>query len=527
MYKVSNEYKEAVYAFRRKSRGRVTFDISDVTARGDVKSITTTPQSDLSDKNQLINKKREQSVNIATWEKDRFKLDGSFSFADDVMANNGELGFVSDNLSNENGEFTLQPTLTFTFNDPHSSMGITLTFDVFNEEYAKEFIINAYGGANNLILSKHVVDNDLVQLAVIGQFYLYKKIEVIIIKWSKPYRRARVVEVDFGVVRVYTDKSLISMNYIEEMDIISRNISAAEFKFTVDNLNKEFNILNPEGFYKFLQERQVATPEIGVVTGPITEYIPLGQFYLRDWISDEGSYTCTFTARNIIDIMDSYDYENLAAKSNYSLYQMLIDIFIICKVTNYYIDSALQNITTKALVKKTTCRNVLQMIAMVGMCNVYVDRLGKLYVKQSPLAIGDPVDTIALKDMPKEPQIKLDNIIKRIEVLYYATLDTHSLYFEEVPDVKEGENIKVENNTLINTLTQATNVAKWVLRQLNYRAMYTANWRQNPAHELNDVVIMEDIYNQNKKAILTKIELSYQGYLEGRTEARGLIEYAD
>lgn len=529
MHNVSNEYKEAVYAPRRKTRGRVTFDISDVTARGDVNSITTSPQSLISDKQQLINKKREQSINIATWERDRFKLDGSFSFADDSMANNGELGFVSGNLSDENGEFVLQPTLVFTFNDTHSSMGITLTFDVPNNEYAKEFIINAYDGANNLILTKNVVDNDSVQVAEIGQFYLYKKIEIIIIKWCKPYRRARVVEVDFGVVRVYADDKLITMNYTEEMDIISKNIPAAEFKFTVDNLNKEFNILNPEGFYKFLQERQLVTPEVGVVIGDIdgagatTEFIPLGEFYLMDWISDEGSSTSTFTARNIIDIMSSYDYENLEAKSNYSLYNMTVDIFNLCKVTNYYIDPALQSILTNGLVKKTNCRNVLQMIAMAGMCNVYVDRLGKLFVKKSPLAIGEPIDTISLKDMPKDPQIKLDSVVKRVEVLYYSNFDTNSLYFEEAPYVKEGENIKIENNTLINTLAQATNVARWLLRQLKYRAMYTANWRQNPAHELKDVVIMEDIYNQNNKAILTKVELTYQGYLEGKTEARGMV----
>lgn len=528
MHSTSNEYKEAIYAPRRMTKGRVTFDISDVTARGDVNDITTTPQFIISNKDQLVNKKREQSINIATWERNRFKLNGSFSFADDVISNNGELGFVSDKLCDENGFFQIEPTIVFAFNEYHSSMGITITFDVLNEEYATEFIINAYDDADNLILSKHVADNDLIQVSEIGQFNMYKKIEVIIIKWCKPYRRARVIEVDFGVVRVYTDNNLIKMDYIEEMDIASRNISAAEFKFTIDNLKKEFNIMNPEGFYKFLQERQLVTPEIGIVTGDIddagavTEFIPLGEFYLRNWTSDQESST-TFTARNIIDIMDSYDYENLVAKDNYSLYQMLIDIFTICNVINFEIDIALQDILTNGLVKKTTCRNVLQMIATVGMCNVYIDRLGKLHVKQSPLALGEAIDTIALKDMPKEPQIKLDNIVKKVEVSYYSNLDTNSLYIEEDSNVKEGESIKVENNTLINTLAQATNVAKWILGQLNYRAIYGANWRQNPAHELNDVVVIEDIYNQNKNAVITKIDISYQGYLEGRTEARGMI----
>ena len=523
MQNVSNEYKEAVYASTRTTKGRVTFDISDVTARGDVGDISSTAESAISDKQQLINRKREQSLNLATFEPNRFKLDGSFVFPDDSNVNNGELGFVSDNLSEANGDFILYPTLTFTFGEAHSSMGITVTFDVLNNEYATNFTIDAYDGSNNLVLSKEIVNNEIDQVASIGQYFLYKKIEITIKKWSKPYRRSRVVEVDFGIVKIYTDKNLIKMSLVEEMDIIAKNLPSAEFKFTVGNANKDFNILNPDGFYKFLQQRQNVVPEIGVVTGLTTEYVQLGNYYLMDWTSDEGSLTATFTARNIIDIMSSNDYENLVAKSGYSLYDMAVDIFNICGVANYEIDVSLQSIMTNGLVKKTNCRNVLQFISIAGMCNIYLDRGDKLILKQNPLLMNDAVDTISLHDMPKEPQIKLDKVVKSATVYYYSNLDTQLLYTESNVEVNDGDNLKLENNTLINTLTQAANVAKWILKQMNYRAIYTANWRQNPAHEINDVVIVEDSYSQNKKAILTKIELTYQGYLEGKTEARGLV----
>lgn len=517
---VSNEYKQNIYAPERQTKGRVTFDISDVTARRDVNDISTTTESIISNKQQLINQKREQSINIVTWEPNRFKLDGSFSFADDSMANNGELGFVSDNLSDVNGDFTLFHTLVFTFNDTHSSMGITVTFDVFNNEYATDFTINAYDEFNNLILSKDIIDNDKSQVATIGQFYQYKKIEIIIKKWSKPYRRCRAVEVDFGIVKIYTDDNLIKMTYIEEMDIITKNLPAAEIKFIVENANRDFNILNPDGFHKFLQERQQVIPEIGVVTGPSTEYIELGKYYLMDWTSDEGSLTATFTARNVIDIMTSYDYENLTVKSNYTLYDMAEDIFTLCGVINYEIDVALQSISTNGLVKKNNCRNILQLIAIAGMCNVYVDRDSKLIIKQSPLVLGDSVDIIDMDNMYKEPKIELDKIVKSVEVAYYNDINTKQLI--TINNTDKGEALKVDN-TLINTVGHATNVANWILSQRNYRAIYTANWRGNPAHELNDVVIIEDAYNQNNKSIITKIELTYQGYLEGKTEARGMV----
>lgn len=40
----------------------------------------------------------------------------------------------------------------------------------------------------------------------------YQKIEIIFIKTANPYRRVRLLEIDFGVIKTYQDESLISMN---------------------------------------------------------------------------------------------------------------------------------------------------------------------------------------------------------------------------------------------------------------------------------------------------------------------------
>jgi len=519
MYNTSNEFKEAIYSPTRTVKGRVTFDISDVTAVGDMLSITSTEESIISDVQQSSNLIRDFGYNLATFETNRFKLDGSFSFPDDVIVDNGEMGFVSNNLSNYNGEFILQPTLTFIFNTTHSSAGITLSFDTNNNEYATEFTINAYDGSNNLILSNEVIGNTSNQIAVIGQFFLYEKVEVIIKKWSKPFRRARVVEVSFGVVKIYKDENLISIKLQEDMDITSFNIPTSELNFSIENSNREFNILNPDGFHKFLQERQMVTSEIGVLVGSKVEYVKLGNFYLVDWVSEEGSLISSFTANNILDLMSNYDYENLSPKTGYNLYQMLEEIFLICEVTDYQIDIALQSITTKGLVKKNNCRNILQMIAVAGMSNVYIDRNGKLIIK--PIILGTEVGTIDMDNMYMEPQIKLDKIVKNVEVKYYSDISTNLTTL--VSNADEGEVLKVDN-TLINTITHANDVANWVLNQRNYRAMYSASWRGDPSQELSDIMIIEDNYNVNNKSIVTNIDINYEGYLKGNIKSRGLVE---
>ncbi len=515
MYNTSTEYKENVYAAIRETKARVTFDFSDVTALSDVTTINTPTQFALSNKLQLIDRNRELN-NLATFEPNRFKLDGSFSFAD--INNLGEVGFCGNELCDSEGIFVNNQVLEFILSgNQHSSAGITLTFDVLNDEYAVNFIVKVYNGA---VLTKtvEVTNNTEAQPIILGPFDNYSKIEIVISKWNKGHRRCRVVELDFGFVRVYTDNSLIKLNYIEDLDLTSSQMASSELKFTFDNSNKEFNILNPNGFYKYLQERQKLLAEIGVVIGGVIEYVPLPEMLLKDWQSDEGSLTTTFTARWILDKMAGYFYENLTAKSNYTLYDLTVAIMAICGIQDYIIDNSLKNIPTLALVEKTDCKTILQMIAIAGCCVVYVSRDNKIVIE--PVSIQNTaVDMIDLDNMYKVPAIALDEIVKSIEVSYYADLDTNTIVTVN-NNVTEGKVLTV-NNTLVNTQVRATAVANWLLTQKNLRAIYIANWRGNPAQELGDIIDIESGFNLTKRTLLTKTELEYAGYLRGKSELRG------
>jgi hypothetical protein len=522
MNTTSQRYKDSIYAPARSMVGKVTFDISDVTAAGDVSSITTTTEDTISNKAQLINKVRDFNYNLATMETNRFKLDGTFSFPDSTTANNGETGFCSSVLCAIDGTFSPFQILTFNFGSTHSSLGISITFDRLNNEYATDFNVSAYDASNSLITSVDVTGNTSVLSTPVGQLANYKKIVVTIKKWSKGDRRARVLEVDFGIVRVYTDSSLVSMGLVEEMDIMTATVPSAEFKFTVDNSSREFNILNPTGFYKYLQQRQQVIGEIGVevATGQY-EYVTLGNYLLWEWKSDEGSLTSTFTARTNLDLMSSFEYENLTPSTK-TLYQLAVDLFSLCGVTNYSIDTALQSITTNSLVRKTNCKTILQMVAIAGRANIYVTRGNIITIKQLPSTLGSPLDTIAMDSQYQEPQIELDRVVKQVNVTYWSDLNT-STVVSVTSSATSGDTLKLDGNTLINTSTQAAAVANWILAQKEFRAIYKANWRGNPAHELADVVAFENTYDQLLGAFVTRNEINYAGYLSAKTEARGVV----
>ena len=67
----------------------------------------------------------------------------------------------------------------------------------------------------------------------------------------------------------------------------------------------------------------------------------------------------------------------------------------------------------------------------------------------------------------------------------------------------------------------ADKVAEWFIREINYNAIYTINWRQNPALECADMILVEDSFDAEKQTRIIKQEFNYKGYLEGVTESRG------
>src|SRR5690606_28609111 len=119
-------------------------------------------------------------------------------------------------FSGPDGTFSPPQTMEFTFTQPHSSIGLTITFDEPANEYATDFDIVVYDGSNNVIKTFNVRGNDQARWVIDNQpMANYRRIVVTLLKWCKPDRRAKVVEMSFGVIRVYDDNSLIKVSLVE------------------------------------------------------------------------------------------------------------------------------------------------------------------------------------------------------------------------------------------------------------------------------------------------------------------------
>lgn len=539
MYPVTQDYNNEIFNVPRQILGRVTFDISPVNIENDIPAITTTSDFALADKNQLIDNIRTQSLYLITWETGRTILDGRFTFPSDNAVERGQVGWVSDEITIPNTSFDLVPSttlypstnlfpsstvsqnVTLQFSNSYTSAGITITFDPLLNEYASDFSIFAYNSSNALVFTQNVVGNTLSQYVLQSQIANYNKLEIKIYKWCLANRRARIVEIDPGVVLTYTNTDLIRFNSTEEMDPLSNTIVIPEFQFTANNISGTFDILNPTGIYSYLQLRQRIQAELGLVIDESrTEWVPVGTYYLSEWKSDPGALTATFTGRSLLDLLDNDVFEQLTPQTGYSLYDLIEDILLTANITSYQIDTSLQTVSTNGLIESVSCRQALQYAITAGRANVFVTRDNKVKVQVYNTS-QTLVKSITLDDMFEEPEIEAGKPVYSVQVFYYSAIgvETGSYVKTEAGNAK-GEVIVLQNNYFINTASQAQAVAEWLYAVRNNNKVFTVDYRGNQALELNDRFIAENRYNQTQEIVMIKNELTYEGYLTGRIEGR-------
>lgn len=547
MLEVSAKYKNKIYTqdSARHFKGEVLFELLDVNAYEDAAvSPTTGTEASFSRTDQVVDKRRVASHKYASFEKDFLRLDGSFVLPPKPDQGEFKIGWWSTELSREDRTFPDMEGITILFSEPHNSAGLTISFSERTNEYATDFLVcvfDEYGGE----LAYHTVRGNKEATYVLeDNFDGFSAIMIIVDEWSHPGRRAKITAVDFGLMQTFSNEDLVNFTVTEEINVVGESLPVNALRFTVDNSDKIYNILNPEGHYRFLMERQEvwATLSLEVEPGNF-ESVNMGKFYLKEWKSDEGALTTTFTAFGIFDILEGVMYEGYGETN---LYDLAVDVLTNAGIYEFIIDEELKEITTHGFYELIDSRKALYYIGMAGKAIVKENRDGIVEVQQFRtldsgtkyiLFTGNDVYTggstypavnqgydmknITFKNVYGEPQIKLDQLVGTVMmVVQNFETGTKTTYTLRDTSVRNGVTVKHEN-PLIVTEERALDIAQWIMAERSLRALYEINWRQNPALECGDQVLVEDSYNAKKQSRITKQIFDFASTLSGRTETRG------
>lgn len=437
MLAVSDKFKAAIVAPSRKTTVNVRFEVLDNDAWLD-NTKTATSQASISRLEQLTNRVRKTQGALASFEPDRWKLDGSFVIPPrPEEAVETEVGWWSSTFCDTDGYFAPAEGVTITCGTLYNAAGLTITFDPAANEYARDFTATIYGASDEIIHQEVVTDNTKASYRIERNLPLLFRVQLDITRWSTGQRRAKVLEIDFGLVEDYGEAELINMSIINELDPTGATLPAGELRFVLDNLDKRFNILNPTGLYYFLQERQRVMVEMGADIGGTFEMVPAGTYYLTEWKSDHGRLTASFTARDAIDLLAQGTYRK-GRLEVVNAYDLIEEIILDAGINVLYtIDAALKDVYLLACVPLVSHREAAQLVALASRAVIRLSRQGRLLVER--LAVTPPVGSIDFDNTYTTPSIKLDPLINcvRVDISSYRLKGNAEVYKGAV--VADGE----------------------------------------------------------------------------------------
>lgn len=511
MQTVSQEWKDNQQQhFVSESFAEVKLTIADPDAMADA-STAADSEEPFSHAAELVSELLREPVKYATLEHNIWNLDGSCVILPD--SDYGEQGYIGAELCDEDGVFAVTPTITISFSHVFTDVipGVTITWAEAYGEWARDFTVTAYNG-DTVVASQSVTNNAGLTSIVDFDISNYDSIVIEVTKWCLPHRRARIKEITLGIVKTFSKSALMDYSHTMTVDPLSAVSPKSEIKFSVKNLDGEYNPDNPQGVAKYMLTRELVTARYGYMLNGEIEWIKAGTFFLSEWEMPQNGITATFTARDALEyMMDVY-----TGTTSGTLYDIATAAFtqaglpLMPDGTNrWVIDSSLQSINVPQEVDlgdSTTIMEIIQYCANAACCVFYQDRDGLIHVE--PLPSGETDYEINRFNSYQNSDLTLSKQLKGINV-------NNGQYVLSVGSVGEVQPI---NNPLISN-AQAPVVAAWARDYLLNRQTVNGDFRADPRLDPLDRITNINQFSEST-ALVTEVNFTFNGMFKGSYEGR-------
>ena len=448
----------------------------------------------------------------ATLEHNIWGLDGSMEIIPDT-APYGDTGFVSSFMSGEDGVFENVPIVSINFSKVYIPIvpGLSIMWSDEYDEYADTFRITTWNG--NTQVDSYLIEGNrdnrcILEIDLSG----YNRITVEILKWCKPYRRARMTYIMIGLKQIYTKDDLMSYKHEQSVDLLSGALPKASITFSLDNSDDRGKPDNPQAAEKYLLERQPWVVRYGMKNGGSIEWIKAGTFYMSEWSTPMNGLEATFTARDVVDRMNEV-YAGVRVGTLYDVALAAIEQAGIPLTSDgsvqYYVDGSLRNYSTDFSTDDSeyTVGEILQMVANAGCCVLYQDRGGIFRIE--PISTDDTDYVISSDVSYSHPEYTISKELKAVSV-------NDGMGYAENSTVGEVQTIK---NPLINSAENAQRVAEWIRDTLATRKTISGEFRADVRLDALDKVSVGSKYAERDVRI-TDITFELTGGFKGTYTGR-------
>lgn len=376
MKKVSNAYKQAM-AKRIRDHAYMVVSVGIVTNEAQASAKVISQMHYLSN-NKYLFRNKEIENEYATFEENQAHADGKCLFPpvnNEVVQLANNTAALSENIKGN---------IDVNFDSAYNIKGITLNF---GEHYPTEF---------DLVINDETTyhyENDKEIFTSEDNYNKAYKISIRPIHFvNGDNKRLRIQAMLMGVGIIFQNDSIETASLIDESSFISEMLPQLDFTVTCFDKDKKFNVDDENSFINYLQAGQAINTTIGVelADGSI-EWLEMPITYLSSWASD--TQKIVFTSSDRIALF-STKYEDGDYIHSRTLYDDAITIlqFLGLEPDEYFVDDILKNVVITNPLPKTSCANLLQLIANAGRCALKQNSDGMICLIPNFENIVEPTD---------------------------------------------------------------------------------------------------------------------------------------
>ena len=262
---------------------------------------------------QIHDKVFDTPAKYATLEHNRWTLDGTFGIFPDQAADvTGQVAYIGDALSGEDGSFAAPPWVELQFSGVSVLQACSVYFP--DDEYdgvPLDFTVEVKQGGT-AYYSKSFTGNQAARVSMSG-FTVNNPdaIRVTVSKWSLPYRRMRLVEIVPGIYEQWDNNIIAEFNVKQQGNVACTALPYGTCTLKMDNLSRRFEPRAKDGLFQSIEERQGIDIAIGVRLADGTDdYKRVGIYYQysRGWRTGDNGLTMQWDLVDIIGLLASREF---------------------------------------------------------------------------------------------------------------------------------------------------------------------------------------------------------------------------
>lgn len=486
----------------------------DVTAPGanEKAKFVTSGMSDFADTSELSKLDSKSLVKYGTGEPNLCVLDGSCKVVP-ASAPYGNAGFVSAKIVSTSNH----PILRATFPSKITSTlpGITVVWSSIFNEYATSFKVTSYLETKALN-SVTVTGNKSISSEAEIELSGFDAVEVEVLGWCIPNRKARVEQLRIGQYLIFDKTKILSYSHTSSRDPISGQLSQDSISFSLDNSDRTWDSVNPQGIYKYIYERQPVSVRYGMDVDGTVEWVNGGKFFLSEWSVPSNSLEAKFSARDSFLYLMTTTY---TGRKYGTLYEMCYDALELLEADGITFDLSAElkdysaDISSDGSSYKHS--DILQLAANAAGMALYQTRDGVITIKRAyEFGSGTNVKDITLLNNYSWPEItfaqNLLNVTTSVGGKNYA-----------YPENPSGRGVSQSlSNALLSesTLAKSRNALTESYSVLSNRRKATLEYRASPTTDALDFVKIHHQFDYSATLLLTSASYTFNGCFKGKLE---------